>query len=427
MKKADSGGGFGLKMRKSACKCIVLLIMLTGIFCISGCGAATMETVAAEAEANTGAKEKLLEESSAEENLGEDSKAENRAEESSPEEEIRGGNGLEDEMEEEYSIGEASQSYEEAISGNMETVQGKEQARRLSVEGTKLVDSDGNTVQLRGISTHGLAWYPAYVNEACFRQLKEEWGGNVIRLAMYTAENGGYCTDGSREELKSLVKAGVEYAADNDMYVIIDWHILSDGNPNQYLEESLDFFREMSEAYAGYPNVFYEICNEPNGNVSWNEIKNYAEQVIEVIRGNDKEGVILVGTPNWSQYVDQAAAEPIQGYDNIMYTLHFYAATHTDSLRDTMVKAVEAGLPVFVSEYGICDASGNGAVNTEQADKWIAVMDSYDISYVAWNLSNKAETSAILKNSCDKTEGFGAEDLSDSGEWLYEVLRERSG
>lgn len=383
-------------------KWIAFSVLLAGIFCTSGCGAATTETEATETERNAGtfdstgmedSEEKLLEESPAEENLGEDSKAENS---------------------------------EEAISGNGETSQGRKQAAgRLSVEGTKLVDADGNPVQLRGISTHGLAWYPAYVNEACFHQLKEEWGANVIRLAMYTGENGGYCTGGDREELKSLVKAGVEYGTNNDMYVIIDWHILSDGNPNQYLEESQDFFREMSEAYADYTNVLYEICNEPNGNVSWSEIKSYAEQVIEVIRGNDKEGVILVGTPNWSQYVDQAAADPIQGYDNIMYTLHFYAATHTDALRDTMVKAVEAGLPIFVSEYGICDASGNGAINTEQADKWIALMDSYDISYVAWNLSNKAETSAILKSSCDKISGFATEDLSDSGKWLYEMLRKK--
>lgn len=350
----------------------------------------------------------------------------NGGKDSVPDESILNEENREENAEKENTVGQASAGDLDEISGNAEASQGREQfAGRLSVDGTKLVDTAGDPVQLRGISTHGLAWYPDYVNEACFRQLKEEWGANVVRLAMYTAENGGYCTDGDREELKSLIKAGVEYAVNNDMYVIIDWHILSDGNPNQYLEEALEFFREMSEAYAGYTNVLYEICNEPNGNVSWKEIKSYAEQVIKVIREKDAEGIILVGTPNWSQYVDQAAADPIQGYDNIMYTLHFYAATHMDSLRDTMVKAVEAGLPVFVSEYGICDASGNGAINTVQADKWIAVMDSHDISYVAWNLSNKAETSAILKSSCNKTNGFTEEDLSDSGKWLYAMLKER--
>ena len=292
----------------------------------------------------------------------------------------------------------------------------------LSVNGTQLVDSQGNPVQLKGISTHGLAWYPDYVNRECFAQLKEEWGADLIRLAMYTAEYGGYCTGGDKDSLKALVNNGVQYATECGMYVIIDWHILSDGNPNTYIEEAKAFFREMSQEYGDYTNVFYEICNEPNGGTSWKEVKSYAEQIIEVIRENDEDGIILVGTPNWCQYVDQAAADPIENCENVMYTLHFYADTHRDSLRDTMVAALDAGLPIFVSEYGICDASGNGAINKEQADRWVSVMDQYGISYVAWNLSNKGETSAIFKTSCSKVSGFAAEDLSGSGKWLYEIL-----
>ncbi len=292
----------------------------------------------------------------------------------------------------------------------------------LSVEGTKLVDDNGNGVLLKGISTHGLAWYPDYVNEDCIRQLKEEWGANVFRLAMYTAEYGGFCSGGDKESLKALVKDGVKYATDNDMYVIIDWHILSDGNPNTYLEDAKGFFEEMSEEYADYTNVLYEICNEPNGGTSWSDVKSYAEEVIEVIRVNDEDGIILVGTPNWSQYVEQAAADPIEGYDNIMYTLHFYAATHKEDLREAMVRAVEAGLPIFVSEYGICDASGNGGIDEYQANQWVELLNQYQISYVAWNLSNKSETSAVIKSSCSKTSGFTLEDLSDSGKWLYNML-----
>lgn len=292
----------------------------------------------------------------------------------------------------------------------------------LSVSGTILVDSQGNPVQLKGISTHGLAWYPDYVNRECFAQLKEEWGADLIRLAMYTAENGGYCTGGDKDSLKALVKNGVQYATECGMYVIIDWHILSDGNPNTYIEEAKAFFREMSQEYADHTNVLYEICNEPNGGTSWKEVKSYAEQIIGVIRENDEDGIILVGTPNWCQYVDQAAADPIENCENVMYTLHFYADTHRDSLRNTMIAALDAGLPIFVSEYGICDASGNGAINKEQADRWVSVMDQYGISYVAWNLSNKGETSAIFKTGCSKVSGFAAEDLSDSGKWLYEIL-----
>lgn len=293
---------------------------------------------------------------------------------------------------------------------------------KLCVNGTQLTDSNGNAVQLRGISTHGIAWFPDYINEACFRQLREEWNVNVIRLAMYTEEYGGYCSGGSKEQLKQLIHEGVSYAAAQDMYVIIDWHILSDGNPNRHIAEASAFFQEMSKKYADCNHVIYEICNEPNGGTDWKEIKVYAEKIIDIIRSNDKDAVILVGTPNWSQYVDQAAESPITKYDNIMYTLHFYAATHTDSLRNTMTAAIQKGLPIFVSEYGICDASGNGAINEAQANQWIDTMDSYGISYVAWNLSNKAETSAIFRSECQKTSDFKESDLSSSGKWLYSML-----
>ena len=292
----------------------------------------------------------------------------------------------------------------------------------LQVSGTKLTNKDGHAVQLKGISTHGLSWFPEYVNKECFRQLREEWNVNVIRLAMYTSEYGGYCSGGDQEALKELIRNGVEYASELDMYVILDWHILSDGNPNTYLDQARDFFQEMSQDYASRNNVLYEICNEPNGSTSWSDIKAYAEEIIPVIRNNDEDGIIIVGTPNWSQYVDQAAADPISGYDNIMYSLHFYAATHKDSLRKAMTDAIDAGLPIFVSEYGICDASGNGSIDENQARKWIDVMNQYGISYVAWNLSNKSETSAILSAGCNKTSGFTEDDLSSSGRWLFAML-----
>jgi endoglucanase len=294
----------------------------------------------------------------------------------------------------------------------------------LQVIGTQLCDEKGDPVQLRGLSTHGIAWYPEYINNDLFREFHDDWNVNVIRLAMYTEEYGGYCAGGDQEQLKALVDAGVQYATDNDMYVIVDWHILSDGDPNRHKEEAIAFFNEMSAKYADHTNVLYEICNEPNGGTSWSSIKSYAQEIIPVIRANDPDAIILVGTPNWSQYVNEAAADPITGYDNIMYTLHFYAATHKEDLRNTMVAAVEAGLPVFVTEYGICDASGNGGIDEEQANLWVDTLNSYGISYVAWNISNKAETSAIFKSSCTKTSGITREDLSDSGNWLYEMLTE---
>lgn len=301
-------------------------------------------------------------------------------------------------------------------------------AGRLHVKGTKLVDKKGHEVQLRGVSTHGLSWYPQYVNDKCFAQLHDKWGANVVRLAMYTEEYNGYCSGDAknRSDLKKLIKKGVRLAKKHKMYVIVDWHILSDGNPNSHKKEAKAFFREMSREFKGYNNVIYEICNEPNNGTSWKEIKSYARSVISTIRKNDKKAVIVVGTPTWSQDVDQAAADPIKG-DNIMYALHFYAATHKADLRNKMTAAINKGLPVFVTEYGICDASGNGAIDKKEADRWVQTMDEYGVSYIAWNLSNKQESSSIIKSSCSKVSGFKKSELSDEGKWLYHLLRKKAG
>lgn len=301
-------------------------------------------------------------------------------------------------------------------------------AGRLHVKGTKLVDKKGHEVQLRGVSTHGLSWYPQYVNDKCFAQLHDKWGANVVRLAMYTEEYNGYCSGDAknRSDLKKLIKKGVRLAKKHKMYVIVDWHILSDGNPNSHKKEAKAFFREMSREFKGYNNVIYEICNEPNNGTSWKEIKSYARSVISTIRKNDKKAVIVVGTPTWSQDVDQAAADPIKG-DNIMYALHFYAATHKTDLRNKMTAAINKGLPVFVTEYGICDASGNGVIDKKEADRWVQTMDEYGVSYIAWNLSNKQESSSIIKSSCPKVSGFKKSELSDEGRWLYNLLRKKAG
>lgn len=292
----------------------------------------------------------------------------------------------------------------------------------LSVKGTQLVDEKGQAVQLRGISTHGIAWFPDFVNQDAVTQLSEDWGANLFRIAMYTDENGGYCTDGEKEKLKALVTDGVEYAKQADMYVIVDWHILHDSNPLTHKAEALQFFKEMTEKLKGEKHVLYEICNEPNSGCSWEDIKTYANEVIPVIRENAPEAVILVGTPTWSQEIEKPQNDPITGYDNIMYTLHFYAATHKEDLRSKMVNAVEAGTPVFVSEYGLCDASGNGGNDLGQAQSWIDTMDQYGISYAVWSFCNKEETSALIASSCRKTSGFTREDLSESGKWIYDML-----
>lgn len=292
----------------------------------------------------------------------------------------------------------------------------------LSVKGTDLVGASGEKVQLRGMSTHGLAWFPQYVNFDTFKFLRDEWNTNCVRLAMYTHENGGYCAGGNKEQLKTLVRNGVDYASQLGMYVIVDWHVLNEQNPLTYKDEAKKFFDEMSKEFAGKDNVIYEICNEPNGSGSWQNVTAYANEVIPIIRANAPNSVILVGTPQWSQNIDQALAAPLK-FDNIMYTLHFYAATHTDWLRSRMESCINSGLPVFVSEFGTCDASGNGGVDIGQSNAWKDLIEKHNVSYMCWNLANKNESSSIIASGCSKLYGWSDNELSTQGKWIRDWFK----
>ena len=308
----------------------------------------------------------------------------------------------------------------EALSVDASTPFGQHGA--LHVENGKLTDADGNTVQLYGMSTHGIAWFPQYINYDSLRTLRDDWNTNCIRLAMYTAEYGGYCAGGDKEQLKQLVKDGVSYATELGMYVIVDWHILSDCDPNQNKDEAIAFFREMAEVFADNDNVLYEICNEPNGGTSWDSIKSYAEEVIPVIRAQKPDAVILVGTPTWSQEIDKAAASPLDD-SNVMYTLHFYAGTHKDDLRNRLETCVQNGLPVFVSEFGMCDASGNGANDFVSTTKWLDLLNKYQISFCCWNLANKDESSSVFKASSTALSDWTDDDFNESGRWIRDYFR----
>ncbi len=297
---------------------------------------------------------------------------------------------------------------------------------KLQVRGTKLVDRKGKVVQLQGISSHGINWDVGepFVNERAMQNLRDEWGVNCFRVAMYTEEYNGYCvTDGqSRKKLLQKIDVAVKAGKKLGMYVIIDWHILSDGSPKTHQREAKAFFKKVAKKYKNYGNVLYEICNEPNGGTDWGTIKSYADSVIKVIRKNNKKAVIIVGTPTWSQDVDEAAKSPLKG-KNIMYAFHFYAATHGGFLRNKVKKAISMGLPVFCSEFSACDASGNGSYDFGSARKWMKLMNQNHISYCCWSLSNKPESASLLKSGCKRTSGFRTSDLSKMGRWLVGQYR----
>ena len=294
---------------------------------------------------------------------------------------------------------------------------------QLSVKNGQLVDKSGKGYQLRGMSTHGLTWFPEFVNESAFKTLRDDWNTNVVRLAMYVDEWGnGQCYMGNKSGSLELLEKGVDICIKLDMYVIIDWHVLNPGDPSKYTNEAKSFFETVSKRYAKYPNVIYEICNEPNGGASWSgNIKPYAEKIIPVIRKNAPNSVIIVGTPTWSQEIDKPLSDPLN-YKNVMYAFHFYAATHA-GLRSNVENCVAQGLPVFVSEFGTCDASGGGANDFNETQKWLSYFDKQGISYCNWSICNKDETCSVLRPGTSANGNWSESDLTENGKWMRNWFR----
>ena len=294
---------------------------------------------------------------------------------------------------------------------------------QLSVKNGQLVDKSGKGYQLRGMSTHGLTWFPEFVNESAFKTLRDDWNTNVVRLAMYVDEWGnGQCYMGNKSGSLELLEKGVDICIKLDMYVIIDWHVLNPGDPSKYTNEAKSFFETVSKRYAKYPNVIYEICNEPNGGASWSgNIKPYAEKIIPVIRKNAPNSVIIVGTPTWSQEIDKPLSDPLN-YKNVMYAFHFYAATHA-GLRSNVENCVAQGLPVFVSEFGTCDASGGGANDFNETQKWLSYFDKQGISYCNWSICNKDETCLVLRPGTSANGNWSESDLTENGKWMRNWFR----
>lgn len=294
---------------------------------------------------------------------------------------------------------------------------------QLSVKNGQLVDKSGKGYQLRGMSTHGLTWFPEFVNESAFKTLRDDWNTNVVRLAMYVDEWGnGQCYMGNKSGSLELLEKGVDICIKLDMYVIIDWHVLNPGDPSKYTNEAKSFFETVSKRYAKYPNVIYEICNEPNGGASWSgNIKPYAEKIIPVIRKNAPNSVIIVGTPTWSQEIDKPLSDPLS-YKNVMYSFHFYAATHA-GLRSNVENCVAQGLPVFVSEFGTCDASGGGANDFNETQKWLSYFDKQGISYCNWSICNKDETCSVLRPGTSANGNWSESDLTENGKWMRNWFR----
>jgi len=287
----------------------------------------------------------------------------------------------------------------------------------LSVQGTSLVNKDGKTLVLHGVSFGWHNWWPRFYNETTVTWLKTDWKCDYVRAAI-GANADGNCYIASPASSLNCLYTVVDAAIKDDMYVIVDWHAGS-----ILLDDAKGFFQTVAEKYKSYPNIIYEIFNEPDNTVSWTAVKSYSESVIGTIRAIDSKNIILVGSPSWDQNVNLPAADPITDYGNIMYTLHFYAGTHQQSLRTVATAALQKGLPLFVSECGGMDASGDGAINLTEWQAWVQWMDDNHISWDAWSIADKAESCSMIQNTSSPVSGWKDSDLKQWGQIVRTQLR----
>lgn len=278
----------------------------------------------------------------------------------------------------------------------------------------RLVDENGEDFQLRGMSTHGIGWYPNYINAGAMKSVSE-YGGNVMRIAMYTEADSGYLSDPERS--MNIVLQAIENAKAMDMYVIIDWHILDDGDPNKYLDKAITFFDAVASRYPDDPAIIYEVCNEPN-HVAWNDIKKYAYSICPVIRQYSPRAVIILGTPDYSFDLDSPLNEPFE-QENILYAFHFYAGLHKDF--SILKRAEESELPVIVSEWGV-GKNADGELLLDMGGSFVSYLNENGISWCAWSLCNKDEPYSVIRPDCNKLSGWQESDLTETGKLVFEKM-----
>lgn len=294
----------------------------------------------------------------------------------------------------------------------------------LQVREGRLTNAAGEPFQLRGMSSHGLAWFPEYTGISAIATTKS-YGANLFRIAMYVDDApGNYTTDARDQQANtSAMTAAVDNALSLDMYAIVDWHVLEDGNPLNRVDSAVAFFDAMSAKYADAPGVLYEICNEPNGGTSWEDIYAYAERVIPVIRANAPDALILVGTPEYSSDLLSAMAKPLP-YDNVMYAYHYYSSMAPEAYEGVLEAARDAQFPVFVTEWGV--GGGNVPVTAEEvqrASDFLLYLQDHTLSWANWSLCNKDESFSALQPSVSSLGSWTEDDLTDSGKLVFDALK----
>ena len=279
---------------------------------------------------------------------------------------------------------------------------------RLSVKENKIVDKDGNPTTLHGMSLY--CWAPQgtqFFNTSAINHFAQDWKCTVIRIAILPR---AYKNNPTKEIDK--VKTVMDACIANGIYGIIDWHSMAGAQKD--VESSQAFFSTLATAYGKTPNIMYEPWNEPVQE-SWPTIKKYHEAIISKIRPIDPDSIIICGNRHWDQECAEASKDPITSSKNIAYSIHFYAATHRQSLRRNGAAALKNGVALFSTEYGTSSASGGGAYDPAETKLWWNWLDENNVGSANWSAAALGETSAAFKPGASPTGPWTDAMLKPSG------------
>lgn len=284
----------------------------------------------------------------------------------------------------------------------------------LTFSAGQLRGRDGSAATLRGVSLFWSQWKPEFYTANAVAQLARKWKIDIIRVPI-AAMAPGYLADPEGETAKAV--RIIDAAISEGIFVLLDWH---GHEPNTVA--AIDFFKNIARKYGNSPNIIYETWNEPHPRFDWaRDIAPHHLAVVRAIREYAPFALAVLGTPRYCTDLEAPAmAGPLA--ENIGYAVHFYAGTHREGLRHRIANAIDAGLPIFVSEWGIAEASGDGVIDQTEADRWLAFLNRHSISHINWSLCDKDEACSALRPGTAPDRSWWNTDLTRSGRYVHHYL-----
>ncbi|WP_115562093.1 glycoside hydrolase family 5 protein [Xanthomonas arboricola] len=263
----------------------------------------------------------------------------------------------------------------------------------LSVSGTQLRETNGNTLVLRGINLPH-AWF-ADRTDAALAQIAAT-GANSVRVVLSSGHRWNRTPEAEVARIIARCKA-------LGLIAVLEVHDTTgygeDGAAGT-LADAANYWTSVRGALVGQENyVILNIGNEPFGNrLSASEWVNGHARAIATLRNAGLTHALMVDAPNWGQdwqfYMrDNAAALlALDSRRNLVFSVHMYEVFANDATVDSYLRAFRSnGLALVVGEFG---ADHRGAQVDEAAIMRRA--REYNVGYMGWSWSGNDSSTQSL-------------------------------